>query len=95
MRVIWLRLMMYLSAFLLLFLLLALMVGNQLSGEHVAAFTPNSYKTRSMYVFDTEHGINLYFEFSGHENELPVWSAQAHGIVFHPRNQLNESPVKP
>jgi len=78
-----------------LLIALALVIGSQQSGAHVAAFTANNYKTRSMYVSDSRYGLNFYIEFSGHENELPVWSAEARGVVFYPRSQLTEPPNKP
>ncbi len=78
-----------------LLIALALIIGSQQSGEHVAAFTANNYKTRSMYIFDSGYGFNFYIEISGHENELPDWSTATRGIIFYPRSQLTEPPNKP
>lgn len=65
--------------------LAALVIGDHLPGAHVAAFTTNPLQTRSMYVADMERGMNFYIDLYGHENELPIWSPQARGVIFHPR----------
>jgi hypothetical protein len=64
---------------------LALVIGDNMSGERVHAFTDNSYKTHSIYVFDTQHGIYFYIEIFGHEDELPGWSTRVRGVVYYPR----------
>jgi hypothetical protein len=68
-----------------IFIVLALVIGDHLPGGQVHTFTDNSYKTHSMYVFDTQHGIYFYTDISGHEDELPGWSTGARGVVYYPR----------
>jgi len=69
----------------LLLILMALTVGDHLPGQHIAAFTTNTYQTRSMYVSDIERGMNFFIELHGHESEVPTWSRELRGVVFYPR----------
>lgn len=87
MKVVILRLVFPLGLLCLMLIGAALLVGVHLSGEEVAAFTTNTYQTHSMYVSDMERGMNFYIEFSGHEDQLPVWSRQVGYIVFYPRSR--------
>jgi hypothetical protein len=62
-----------------------LIIGALLPGGNIAAFTSNPFRTVDIYVLDLDRFLSDHIMVRGHEDEVPVWSAELRWFRFVPR----------
>ncbi|MBA3871982.1 MAG: hypothetical protein H0X30_22785 [Anaerolineae bacterium] len=66
-------------------LLSSLWIGAQTAGDTISAFTTTTVETTDVWVMDVSRMKYVHLQVSGHQDDIPVWSAQERRLTYFPR----------
>lgn len=66
-------------------LLSSLWIGAQTAGDTISAFTTTTFETTDVWVMDVSRNKYVHLYVSGHQDDIPVWSAQERRLIYFPR----------